>query len=120
MKFNIKILIIINFFLISCDAETGTDGVIIDGITGDRLKDVAVKMTSEQGDREDFSAVNGYFSVFLSYGCGIAKCESNPKITFTKEGYKTLEIDENYYTSENAKYLNQEKKDTLVFKINPK
>lgn len=120
MKFNSIILVIIPFFLVSCDAETGTDGVVIDGVTGERLKDVAIKMTSEQRDKEDISTTNGYFSVLASYSCGIAKCESNPRITFTKEGYETLEINEGYYNSENAEYLNQEKKDTLIFKMSPK
>ncbi|KRD06489.1 hypothetical protein ASE21_20250 [Flavobacterium sp. Root901] len=110
MKFNIKILVIIPLFLVSCDAETGTDGVVIDAISGERLKDVTVKMTSEQGDKEDISSVNGYFSIILGYGCGIAKCEGNPQITFTKEGYNTLEINESYYDSKSAQYLNQEKK----------
>lgn len=46
MKFNSIILVIISILLVSCDAATGTDGVVIDGTTGERLKDVTVKMNS--------------------------------------------------------------------------
>ena len=49
--------------LSSCDKYVGTDGIVIDKISGERIPGVIVKMTSEQGNKNDLSNYIGYFYI---------------------------------------------------------
>lgn len=106
--------------LVSCDEEVGTDGVVINSVTGDRIENVEVYMKSqEQGDMHSVSDSLGYFNVFKSFSCGISSCNTNYKISFIKEGYLNKEISENYASSADAGYINGKYDDTLVVKLEP-
>lgn len=104
---------------ISCDMEVGTNGIVVDSVTGERIENVAVKMRSqEQGDKNDITDSVGYFNVFRAFSCGIASCNTNYKISFTKEGYVSREIDENFESSPEAEII-EGFTDSLVIKLVP-
>ncbi|MFD2908079.1 carboxypeptidase-like regulatory domain-containing protein [Flavobacterium ardleyense] len=100
--------------LASCDKEVGTSGVVINKLTGDRIAGVTVKMTSEQGNREVLTIANGYFDTFKSFSCGFSSCNDDYKIEFSKEGYETKVIHENFYNEAEATFVNPTTKDTLI------
>jgi hypothetical protein len=114
---NLLIILIICLF-ISCDKEVGIDGIVINASTGERIPNVNVKMTSEQSNREDFTTLNGYFNTYKSFSCGIGNCNNDYKIEFIKEGYDTKIISQNFYNSTEAEFIDSEKKDTLIIKLN--
>ena len=120
-KMRIKTLYILSLSVIallsSCDKYVGTDGIVIDKISGERIPDVIVKMTSEQGNKNDISNDVGYFHTGKSFSCGISSCNTDYKIEFSKEGYNTKVINENFYSSSEAEFLNADKKDTLIIKL---
>ena len=112
----LTILILIIF--ISCDKEVGIDGVVIDASTGERITGVNVKMTSEQGNREELTNLIGYFNTYKSFSCGLGNCNNDFNVEFSKDGYVTKSINENFYNSSEAEFINPEKKDTLIIKLN--
>ena len=120
-KMKIKTLYILSLSVIallsSCDKYVGTDGIVIDKISGERIPGVIVKMTSEQGNKNDVSNDIGYFHTGKSFSCGISSCNTDYKIEFSKEGYNTKVINENFYSSSEAEFLNADKKDTLIIKL---
>ena len=111
----LTILILIIF--ISCDKEVGIDGVVIDASTGERITGVNVKMTSEQGNREELTNLIGYFNTYKSFSCGLGNCNNDFNVEFSKDGYVTKSINENFYNSSEAEFINPEKKDTLIIKL---
>ena len=114
---NILFLFIICLF-ISCDKEVGIDGIVIDASTGERITGVNVKMTSEQGNREEMTDLKGYFNTYKTFSCGLGNCNNDYEIEFTKDGYDTKIINESFYNSTEAEFINSEKKDTLIIKLN--
>ena len=112
----LTILILIIF--ISCDKEVGIDGVVIDASTGERITGVNVKMTSEQGNREELTNLIGYFNTYKSFSCGLGNCNNDFNVEFSKDGYETKLINEKFYNSSEAEFINPEKKDTLIIKLN--
>jgi hypothetical protein len=121
MKDFIYCLLLI-MFLISCDKEVGTDGVVIDAVSGKRIENVDVHMKSdEQGDERDTTDSTGYFITYKTFSCGIASCNTNYKISFTKDGYVYKEITENYEDLSDAEFIagNSDSNDTLVIKLDP-
>jgi hypothetical protein len=116
-----KILKTISFFfiifLISCDKEVGMNGIVVDRTTGERISGVDIKMTSEQGNREDVSKENGYFETLKSFSCGIGNCNNDYKIEFSKSGYQNKVISESYYGSSEAEFVDADKKDTIIVKL---
>jgi hypothetical protein len=107
--------VIIILLLISCDGSVGENGIVQDSDTGERIPGVSITMDSFYKRIETISDSNGYFATEHFYSCGIKKCDETFNITFEKEGYDKLEIDETYRSS--AKYVNQAKKDTLIIEI---
>lgn len=101
----------------SCDKQVGENGVVEDFTTGERLHNVEVKMTSSQGNKTDTTNLNGYFSVIKNFSCGFFNCQDDYQIKLIKNGYDTLTIDQNYYKSDLAEYVNEEKRDTLIVKL---
>ncbi|MCW3788132.1 hypothetical protein [Plebeiibacterium sediminum] len=63
----------------------------------------------------------GYFYAIDFYTCGgiINKCDDSFTAIFEKEGYKTLELKENYLLDSETGYLNEIKKDTVTFLMIP-
>jgi hypothetical protein len=105
--------------LISCDKEVGTDGVVIDAISGERIANVDVHMRSqEQGDKHDVTDSVGYFFDGKAFSCGIASCNTNYRISFSKDGYMPKEINENFEDSSEAEFLGGPKY-TLIIKLIP-
>ncbi|MEZ0005416.1 hypothetical protein ABH942_000767 [Flavobacterium sp. 28YEA47A] len=113
-------LLCICFFtlLVSCDKNVGETGVVEDAITGERLKGVVVKMNSSQGSRIDTTDIDGYFNVLKFFSCGIASCNTDYDIMFLKDGYDTLRISQGYSRSDNAVFVTEGKKDTLLIRLN--
>lgn len=105
--------------LVSCDKQVGENGVVQDLISGERLQNVVVKMTSSQGNKTDTTNTNGYFNVVKNFSCGLDNCHDNFQIIFIKSGYDTLRIDQDFYNSSLAEYVNEEKRDTLIIKLKP-
>lgn len=106
--------------LISCDKEVGTDGVVIDAVSGERIENVEVHMKSqEQGDEHDTTDSTGYFITYRAFSCGISSCNANYKVSFTKDGYAPKEINENYERSSEAEFIDGVYSDTLVIKLVP-
>ena len=102
---------------ISCDKEVGVDGIVINATTGERIASVGVKMTSEQANQEENTNAKGYFNTYKSFSCGLENCNNDYEIEFSKEGYITKNINENFYGSDEAEFINPEKKDTLIIKL---
>ena len=67
--------------------------------------------------KNDISNDEGYFHTGKSFSCGISSCNTDYKIEFSKEGYNTKVINENFYSSSEAEFLNADKKDTLIIKL---
>ena len=114
--------LLLMMFLISCDKEVGTDGVVIDAVSGERIENVEVHMKSqEQGDEQDATDSTGYFFTYKTFSCGIASCNTNYKISFTKDGYVSKEISENYENSSDAEFIagSSTSGDTLVIMLDP-
>ena len=86
-KRNLLAILILSIF-ISCDKEVGIDGVVIDASTGERITGVNVKMTSEQGNREELTNLIGYFNTYKSFSCGLGNCNNDFNVEFSKIGYK--------------------------------
>lgn len=105
--------------LISCEGYIYEKGVVQDLETGERLQDVEVKLSSNQGDDVTITNENGYFFVGVFYGCGLRACDADYTVQFHKEGYEILEIPDNYIQSKNATFVNPEKRDTLIIKLTP-
>ncbi|HLV50545.1 MAG TPA: hypothetical protein VKY44_01155 [Flavobacterium sp.] len=116
MKIIFKLLCL-SIVFISCDKEMGIHGVIVDSDTGLRVSDVKAKMISQQGDRETTSRTNGYFATIIVFNCGIASCNDDFSVEFVKEGYKNKVITESYYESSEAEFVNPDKKDTVIIKL---
>ena len=110
-------MVILSSFFISCDKAVGTDGVVVNNSTGERIPDVSVKMTSEQGDRKDITDSKGYFDTTKWFSCGIGNCNTDYKIEFTKDGFEKKVINENFYDSSEVEFTNNEKKDTLIIRL---
>ena len=68
-------------------------------------------------NKNDVSNDIGYFHTGKSFSCGISSCNTDYKIEFSKEGYNTKVINENFYSSSEAEFLNADKKDTLIIKL---
>lgn len=103
--------------LVSCESLVGTDGIVVDQLTGERLEGVTVKMTSIEGNEKTVTKPNGYFDVAKFYNCGFSGCDSDYKIKFSKEGYEERIIDEDYRYSSQAEYTTPPHKDTLIIKL---
>ena len=94
-KRNLLAILILSIF-ISCDKEVGIDGVVVDASTGERITGVNVKMTSEQGNREELTNFIGYFNTYKSFSCGFGNCNNDFNVEFSKDGYETKLIIKNY------------------------
>ena len=105
--------------LSSCDGITGEEGVVENKLTGERLEGVNIVLKSHYDEIESVTNQVGYFQVFDSYSCGIKKCDDTYKMVFEKEGFVSFSIDQNYYWSSEAKFVNNETKDTLLIELNP-
>ena len=116
-KRNLLAILILSIF-ISCDKEVGIDGVVVDASTGERITGVNVKMTSEQGNREELTNFIRYFNTYKSFSCGFGNCNNDFNVEFSKDGYETKLINEKFYNSSEAEFINPEKKDTLIIKLN--
>ena len=103
--------------LFSCESSVGTDGIVVDANTGQRIEGVTVKMTSEQGSKKAVTKARGYFNVIEFYSCGFSGCDSNYKIQFSKEGYEEKTINEDFEHSPEAVYTTPPHKDTLIIKL---
>ena len=102
-KRNLLAILILSIF-ISCDKEVGIDGVVVDA--------------SEQGNREELTNFIGYFNTYKSFSCGFGNCNNDFNVEFSKDGYETKLINEKFYNSSEAEFINPEKKDTLIIKLN--
>lgn len=89
-------LIATMILLISCDGETGLDGIVKDGQTGENIANVKIEMTSYYKTINTMTDSSGAFYALHGYSCGIKKCDESFTIKFEKEGYEILELDENY------------------------
>ena len=89
-------IIITTIFLISCDGEAGLDGIVEDSITGEKVADVNIEMTSYYETINTMTDSSGVFHASHGYSCGIKKCDDSFTILFEKEGFDKLELDENY------------------------
>ncbi len=116
-KFLNFVVAIFLFACTSCDVVIGESGVVEDSVTGERLSDVVVKMTSSQGNVTDTTDANGYFKVIKTFSCGFDNCGDNYDIEFIARGYDTLTIGQSFYSSEDAAFVNDIKKDTLLIKL---
>ena len=105
--------------LCSCDKEVGTSGAVENELTGERIENVEVKLVSEQGDKVEFTNSNGYFSAIKTFSCGISNCNTDFTMTFEKEGYQSITIDENYDRNPSTEFVTEGTKDTLVIKMHP-
>ena len=82
--------------LISCDGETGMDGIVKDSKTGEKLEGVKIEMTSNYKTIKTTTDTSGIFFASHSYSCGIKKCDDSFTINFEKEDYDNLELNENF------------------------
>ena len=103
--------------LISCESIVGTDGIVVDQSTGERISGVIVKMTSNEGNETEVTNTKGYFNVTKFYNCGFSSCDSNYKIKFSKPGYEDKIINEDFDQSSEAEYTTPPHKDTLIIKL---
>lgn len=117
MKRILYLFLLILFF--SCDKEVGEDGIVIDDLTGERIVNVNVSLNSKQGDRLKTSDSIGYFSNYIFFSCGIASCNDDYTLTFEKEGFEDLVIDRNFSRSDDAEYVTEGKRDTLIIRLKP-
>ena len=118
MRYLTKLFIITNFLILSsCDSETGTTGVVENELTGERIVNVEVKLYSEQGDKTVYTDSNGYFSAIKTFSCGISSCETDFTMTFEKEGFQSVTIDEDYYRASSTEFTPEGTKDTLIIKM---
>ena len=115
----INLYIIVSFLsLSSCDVVTGEDGIVIDNITEERISGVLVKLQVDNGHyEEDTTDEAGYFNVVEVENCGIVPCPDDFTITLEKNGYQTLIINEAYYNSELAEWVNESMKDSLIVRL---
>jgi hypothetical protein len=112
LKFGILMLLI---SLISCDGETGMDGIVQDSVTGERLSGVKVEMISNYKHINVMTDSTGWFFTKHSYSCGIKKCDESFSIKFEKDKYDLLELDENYYSA--TAYVDSRNKDSIIVKL---
>ena len=80
--------------LSSCDNVTGMDGTVIDNETGEELEGVKVEMISYYKTINTTTDKHGKFYTSYEYTCGIIKCDRRFTITFEKEGYEKLELNQ--------------------------
>lgn len=116
-KLLIFIVTIISFY--SCDGIVGESGVVENELTGERIENVEVKLTSNQGDKIVYTDNNGYYENFISYSCGLASCDDDYSLTFKKDGFQIKTIDETYYNDSTAEFVTEGTKDTLIVKLEP-
>lgn len=105
--------------LISCDKEVGEHGVVQNATTGERIADVEVYLSSDQGERTRMTDSIGYFNNYIFFSCGISNCKTDYSLTFEKIGFESLTIDNNFSRSSNAEFVTEETRDTLIVKLEP-
>jgi hypothetical protein len=103
----------------SCDGEAGLEGIVINSQTGERLNNVNVSMTSYYETVKTVTDENGFFTAYDFYSCGIKKCDDSFTVIFEKEGYKTLQLGNNYLSESETGYLDDAKKDTVTYNLTP-
>lgn len=110
-----KILVVsfISLLFISCDSLIGEKGVVVDSETGERISEVQVTLDNYS---PVFSDYNGYFNAIK----GVSGSERSYNLKFEKEGYYINVISEKYYFSEEAKFVTEGTRDTLIIFLNPK
>ncbi|MCB0746644.1 MAG: hypothetical protein KDC52_11330 [Ignavibacteriae bacterium] len=120
MKFTRKIFGIITLLILySCDKEVGESGVVENELTGERIENVKVILNSDQADKTEFTDTNGYFNNVKTFSCGISSCDTDFTLTFEKEGFQTVTINENYYRELSTEFVTEGTKDTLIVKMQP-
>jgi hypothetical protein len=111
-KFGMLMLIT---FLISCDGETGMDGIVQDSVTSERLAGVKIEMISNYKQINVLTDSTGWFFAKHTYSCGIIKCDESFSIRFEKDDYELLELDENYYSD--TAYVDSRNRDSIIVKL---
>ncbi|RCU56363.1 hypothetical protein [Oceanihabitans sediminis] len=120
MKYTKNIFgVIILMILSSCDKEVGESGVVENELTGERIENVEVILNSDQADKTEFTDSNGYFSNIKTFSCGISSCDTDFTLTFEKEGFQTVTINQNYYRESSTEFVTEGTKDTLIVKMQP-
>ena len=112
--------IILLFIIFSCDHVVGEKGVVENELTGERIENVEVILSSEPADITDFTDSNGYFNAIKIYPCGpLSRCSPDFILTFKKEGFESVTIDENYPLAPSTEFVTEGTKDTLIIKMIP-
>jgi hypothetical protein len=104
---------------ISCEGFYGEDGIVIDENNGNRIENVQVTLISDKGKIETYTDSIGYFYAQEFIACGFSNCDEDFTITFEKENYQTLIINQDFWSLESTEYLNPETKDTMIVKLIP-
>lgn len=112
------ILVVMTLLIVSCDGTVGYNGVVQDKVSGDRLRGVKVIMDSYYKSIEVLTYSNGYFQTLYTYSGDFT---NNPSFTisFQKEGYAPLVINEEFYSDPETEFINNDTKDTLIVKLTP-
>ena len=105
--------------LSSCDKAVGERGVVENELTGERIENVKVILNSDQADKTKFTNSNGFFINIKTFSCGISSCDTDFTLTFEKEGFHTVIINENYYKESSTEFVTEGTKDTLIVNMLP-
>lgn len=100
--------------LASCDGEAGLEGIVIDSQTGERLNNVNVSMSSHYETVATITDNNGYFTAYDNYSCGIKKCDESFTVSFEKEGYESLQLDDDYLSASETGFLDEKKRNSYI------
>jgi len=115
-----KIIGLITLLILSsCDKEVGESGVVENELTGERIENAEVILNSGHGNKTKLTNSNGYFNNIKAFSCGIGNCDTDFTLTFEKEGFQSVTIDENYYHNPSTEFVTEGTKDTLIVKMQP-
>lgn len=114
-----SLLLLLTLILVSCEGQVGYNGVVLDSITRKELSGVKVVMDSYYQRIEILTYSTGYFATEYLYSYGIINRDPSFTLTFTKEGYDTLTIDENYYSAPGTEFIDKSTMDTMIVKMSP-